>query len=161
MAIWDDAWDISSALGGGDSLGLGGSDSLGGIDPALLDKSGQPIVPPIPPEGGDPSRTWGQQLGDWLGISDANQAKIANASKELKTSLGDLQNIQKLTDPMAPKAGQVAPAGGMPPSQTRPAQSLEEVLQQLYQRRQQLATLGLSGKAWQPRGPGGGLLGAS
>jgi hypothetical protein len=148
-SVWGDQWDTS-----------GGAAA---IDPSLLDASGNPIVPPIPPAGGPPSadRTWGQQLGDWLGISDANQAKIAAASKELKGSLGDLQNIQKLADPLAPKPGQVSTTTAPNPSQVRPAQSLDEVLQQLYLRRQQLAQLGLSGKPWQPRGPGGGLLGAS
>lgn len=148
---WTDAgsWDTS----GGTTW-----DASTGIDPSLIGADGQPIVPPIPPAGGPPDLTWGQQLGNWLGISPSNQTAIAGAVKELKSGLGD---IKQIADPLAPKPGQVATAGGLPPSQTRPAQSLDEVLQQLYQRRQQLASLGLSGQGWQPRNPGGGLLGVS
>lgn len=156
------AWD----LGGWsdpttDAWGLGSSS---GIDPSLIGADGNPIVPPIPPPGGDPNRTWGQQVGDWLGLSDSTQSQVAAAASKLKGTLGDLKQIQQLADPMAPKPGEVGGpkvAAGLPPSQTRVAQSLDEVLQQLYQRRQALSTLGLSQQGWQPRGPGGGLLGSA
>src|SRR5215467_10355759 len=136
MAIWDDTWDTSAFTGDIVAPGTSGGFNQG---QDLIGPSGQPTLPPdfVAP----PDRTWGQQVGDWLGISDSTQGKIAAASKELKGTLGDLKNIQRLADPMAPKAGQVAPAGGQPPSQMRAAQSLDELLQQLYQRRQALSQL--------------------
>jgi hypothetical protein len=124
----------------------------------LIGPSGSVIEPPAPM---DPpaDRTWGQQFGDWFGISDTTQGKLASAAKELKSGLASAQQIIKLADPNAPQFGQQR-VGQMspPPLAAGRAPSLEDVLQQLLQRRQQLGQLGLQGRAYTPRAPGG-LLG--
>jgi len=141
---WGDDEDVAPGTAGGFNQGQD-----------LVGPSGV-ILPPDPID--PPDRTWGQQFGDWLGISDSTQGKLANAAKELKTGLGDMQKITKLGDPNAPQGGipRATPAAG---TQTGQAPPLTEVLQQLMQRRAQLAQLGMSGRAYAPRGPGGGLLG--
>jgi hypothetical protein len=145
MVGWGDDEEFAPGTAGGFNAGQD-----------LIGPSGQVILPPDPID--PPDRTWGQQFGDWLGIGDATQGKIASASKALKTGLGDFQQINKLADPNAQgqqRVGQVGPA----PTQQRAAPTLDDVLQQLLQRRAQLGQLGLSGRAYAPRGPGGGLLG--
>jgi hypothetical protein len=101
----------------------------------------------------DPA-TFGGSGGGWF--DNWNWNKIGKAAEAIKGGLGD---VKKLTDPNAPAQGQQRTAGSAPVvGQTRAPATLAEVLQQLLQRRQQLATLGLSGQPYAPRGPGGGLL---
>jgi len=97
-------------------------------------------------------RSWGQQLGDWLGRD--------STAKQLSALKGGVSDIQKQLAAPNAQAGQqrVQPLPGMPQQQNT-APSLQTLLQTLLQRRQALGQLGLSGKPWAPRGPGGGLLG--
>jgi hypothetical protein len=99
-------------------------------------------------------RSWGQQFGDWLG-RDSTAKELA----ALKGGLGDIK--KQLADPAAAAAAtgqQKVPQIPMLPVQQQAAPSLQAIMQQLLQRRQALGQLGLSGKAYAPRGPGG-LLG--
>ena len=98
-------------------------------------------------------RSWGQQFGDWLG-RDSTAKELA----ALKGGLGDIK--KQLADPTAAAAGQQKVRDlPLQPIQQQAAPSLQAIMQQLLQRRQALGQLGLSGKPYQPRGPGGGLLG--
>jgi len=99
-------------------------------------------------------RSWGQQLGDWFG-RDSTAKELA----ALKGGLGDIK--KQLADPTAAAATgqQKVPQIPMLPLQQQAAPSLQAIMQQLLQRRQALGQLGLSGKGYAPRGPGGGLLG--
>jgi hypothetical protein len=98
-------------------------------------------------------RSWGQQFGDWLG-RDSTAKELA----ALKGGLGDIK--KQLGDPAtAAAAQQKVPQIPMLPIQQQAAPSLQAIMQQLLARRQALGQLGLSGKAYAPRGPGGGLLG--
>jgi hypothetical protein len=84
-----------------------------------------------------------------------NWDKVGKAAKEVKS---DVSDITKLGESQQQKQQALQAAGGQA-TRGEGFTSIEELLQQLQARRQALATLGLQPGPFQPRAPGGGLLG--
>jgi hypothetical protein len=90
--------------------------------------------------------------GGWF--SGWNWDKIGAGVKEAKAGLSDISKLnpqQQQQQRLQAAAGQATRGQGFT--------SIEELLQQLQQRRQALAQLGLQQGAFQPRAPGGNLFG--
>jgi hypothetical protein len=102
----------------------------------------------------DPA-TFGGHSGGWF--DGWNWDKIGTAAKGVKSELGDISKLnaqQQQQQQQARLQGASATAtrgqGGV---------TIEELLQQLQQRRQALAQLGLQPGPFEPRAPGANLFG--
>jgi len=132
-------------------------------DPLLNNGWGFEITPATPEETAltdsftnmsDPA-TFGGHSGGWF--DGWNWDKIGTAAKGVKSDLGDISKLN--AQQQQQQQQQKLQATAAQATRGQGGTTIEELLQQLQQRRQALAQLGLQPGPFEPRAPGANLFG--